>query len=172
MNTFLPLPDFRFSAQVLDDRRLGKQRLEAMQIHRTLELRRRNPDALPTYGWEHHPAVKMWRGYEDALAHYGVAICLEWVGRGHEDNILGYFEPLYRLSLGEDPYDPPPWLGWEELHASHRAMLYLKDQQHYSQFVSDFEATNGSPKYEWPSEHMDKFVDNGHGLVWRDGVRR
>jgi len=34
MQTFLPYADFKESAQCLDYRRLGKQRVEAKQIHR------------------------------------------------------------------------------------------------------------------------------------------
>jgi len=36
MNTFLPYPDFVKSAQCLDYRRLGKQRVEAWQIYLAL----------------------------------------------------------------------------------------------------------------------------------------
>jgi hypothetical protein len=54
MQTFLPDRDFAVCAATLDNRRLGKQRLEAYQILRT--LRGLSP------GWSHHPAVAMWRG--------------------------------------------------------------------------------------------------------------
>jgi Pyrimidine dimer DNA glycosylase len=36
MQTFLPYPDFVACARVLDSRRLGKQRVEALQILRAL----------------------------------------------------------------------------------------------------------------------------------------
>ena len=36
MQTFLPYPDFAASAAALDDRRLGKQRVEALQVLRAL----------------------------------------------------------------------------------------------------------------------------------------
>jgi hypothetical protein len=36
MQTFLPYEDFTLSAQVLDYRRLGKQRVEALQIYNVL----------------------------------------------------------------------------------------------------------------------------------------
>jgi len=36
MQTFLPYPDFAQSLRVLDSRRLGKQRLEAMQLLRAI----------------------------------------------------------------------------------------------------------------------------------------
>ena len=59
MQTFLPYPDDRASAADLDDRRLGKQRVETLQILRALTWR--------TYGWQNHPAVRMWRGFVPAL---------------------------------------------------------------------------------------------------------
>ena len=59
MQTFLPYPDFQKTAQCLDNKRLGKQRVEARQIISTLEGK--------SNGWRNHPAVKMWKGYEDCL---------------------------------------------------------------------------------------------------------
>ena len=75
MQTFLPYPDFAKSAEVLDPRRLGKQRVEVLQVMRAITV--------PGYGWRHHPTAKMWKGYEEALAAYGVAVCREWCRRGH-----------------------------------------------------------------------------------------
>jgi Pyrimidine dimer DNA glycosylase len=69
VQTFLPYPDFAASAVALDCRRLGKQRVEALQILRALTRER--------YGWKHHPAVRMGAGYEDALARYAMEICAE-----------------------------------------------------------------------------------------------
>ena len=77
MQTFLPFADFGASARVLDTRRLGKQRVEALQVLRAITR--------PDYGWRHHPAVKMWRGFEEALGAYAMAICEEWCRRGHSD---------------------------------------------------------------------------------------
>ena len=54
MQTFLPYADFAETARVLDQRRLGKQRVEALQVLRALFI--------PGYGWRHHPVVRMWRG--------------------------------------------------------------------------------------------------------------
>jgi hypothetical protein len=50
MQTFLPFPSFERSADVLDSPRLGKQRVETLQVLRALEL--------PEYGWSSHPAVQ------------------------------------------------------------------------------------------------------------------
>ena len=58
MQTFLPYKDFRKSLQCLDYRRLGKQRVEAMQIHNILTGKNESS------AWVNHPAVKMWKGHE------------------------------------------------------------------------------------------------------------
>ncbi len=121
MQTFLPLPDFAATAEVLDDVRLGKQRVEAYQIVRTLDG--------VTQGWRHHPAVKMWRGYEGALVRYGLAVCIEWTRRGRldtvHDKLLAHRRPRMKL---------PPWFGDEALHASHRSNLLRKDPVWYGKF--------------------------------------
>jgi hypothetical protein len=56
MQTFLPFADFADSAASLDPRRLGKQRVEVLQIVRAITW--------PKYGWRNHPAANMWRGFE------------------------------------------------------------------------------------------------------------
>ena len=77
MQTFLPYPGFLASAGALDQKRLGKQRVETVQVLRGLTV--------PTYGWRHHPAVKMWIGYEEALVRYGLDICAVWTATGRAD---------------------------------------------------------------------------------------
>lgn len=121
MQTFLPYPDYDLSASCLDNRRLGKQRVEAKQIYLAITD--------PTYGWQNHPAVKMWRGHESGLAYYGFTICLEWRGRGFNDTLKEWFET--RLGI---PGDRPAWFGDEAFHASHRSNLLRKDPLHYAQF--------------------------------------
>ena len=63
MQTFLPYESFEKSAKVLDYRRLGKQRVEGMQIINAIE----NPNP---QGWKNHPIVIMWTPYVTALKHY------------------------------------------------------------------------------------------------------
>ena len=46
VQTFLPDPDFVATARLLDGRRLGKQRVEALQILRALHRQ--------SYGWKAH----------------------------------------------------------------------------------------------------------------------
>lgn len=122
MQTFLPYADFAASAEVLDSSRLGKQRVEAYQIVRTLDG--------VTKGWRHHPAVRMWRGYEGALVDYGLTMCLEWTRRGRidtvHDKLLAHARPAGTAV--------PAWLGDELFHASHRSNLLRKDPGWYGRF--------------------------------------
>lgn len=120
MQTFLPYPDFEESARVLDYRRLGKQRLEADQIYRSIIF---------GGGWKNHPAVNMWRGFESALLVYRDTMIREWIRRGYKNSMPFLSDP-----------DPPAgsvypwWLGSDRFHASHRSNLLRKDGIHYSRF--------------------------------------
>jgi len=118
MQTFLPYPDFGASARALDDRRLGKQRSEALTILRVL--------AGKVKGWRHHPAVLMWKGYEGALGLYLNACIDEWVRRGYRNSIRR------RRARGRVKY--PPWLGNEAFHACHRSNLLRKDPVFYGKY--------------------------------------
>lgn len=120
--TFLPYPDFTESASCLDNRRLGKQRVEVFQILKALS------DS--NYGWQNHPAVKMWRGYKGALVSYGMSICLEWISRGFQDTCAG---KIYSFE-DKSPIVFPPFIGKNEFHSSHRAALLFKNTVWYSQF--------------------------------------
>ena len=117
MQTFLPFPDFKKSAMVLDYRRLGNQRNEATTLLRAIQN--------PSEPWGHHPAAKMWRGYRSALLAYRDAIVIEWVNRGYKNSCPILNEPV-------DIF--PSWLGQESFHASHRAVLLHKDPVYYGKF--------------------------------------
>lgn len=123
MQTFLPYASFAPSASVLDRLRLGKQRIEALQILRTLL-------GLST-GWQRHPAVKMWRGHEGCLLVYGLAICDEWRARGYQDTCA---EKLMQLPIAGCCFQHPAWLGDPAFHAAHRAALLAKNPEWYGQF--------------------------------------
>lgn len=130
MQTFLPCPSFHETAKVLDSKRLGKQRVEALQIHNTL--------IGAASGWRNHPAVKMWRGHVNSLILYHNMCVLEWITRGFRNNM-----PL--LTGGTALH--PGWLGDGAFHASHRAALLKKDPDWYGQF-----GWTEEPKidYVWP----------------------
>jgi hypothetical protein len=126
MQTFLPYDSYQETARCLDYRRLGKQRVETLQILNALNGQSR--------GWVNHPATKMWRGHRVHLISYGIAICDEWIRRGYKDTcgqkILGHLDAAYAAQ----EYDIPPWLGYEPLHSSHRSNLLRKDSAYYGQF--------------------------------------
>lgn len=123
MQTFLPSALFTDTARLLDNRRLGKQRVETYQILRALSD--------PHYGWQNHPATRMWRGHTNALVVYGLAVCDEWVRRGYRDTMRE------RIAAFRDPAKQtvmPMWLGDERFHAAHRAALLVKAPEHYGKF--------------------------------------
>ena len=131
MQTFLPYPNFEKSAQCLDNKRLGKQRVEAKQIWLALQ-----PGS--TSKWKNHPAVKMWKGYENALAYYGWVICIEWTNRGFKDSLELWFFQRYN-----PPVTYPPWFGDKNFHESHQSNLKRKDP------LYDFDVKDNLP-YVWP----------------------
>lgn len=149
MQTFLPWSDFRASARVLDTRRLGKQRVETLQVLRGL--------VVPGYGWRRHPAVRMWAGYEEALVRYGLEVCAVWCERGHRDTCadklvadLTAFRPGARVRDQpqlEAAGELPPWLGDEAVHRSHRSALVRKDPAAYAPLFPD--VPDDLP-YTWP----------------------
>lgn len=137
MQTFVPMgADFKANARVLDRQRLGKQRVEGMQILNTL--------LGESKGWRSHPIVKMWAGYEGALIDYVVAMCDEWVERGYKDTckekVLAY------RSLVQDDAVLPGWLADEEVAVSHQANLVRKLPEHYLQFWPNVDPTLA---YKW-----------------------
>lgn len=120
MQTFLPFPSFKKSAEVLDTKRLGNQRNEALTIYRTIH----NPHAK---AWRHHPCTRMWSAYSEALAMYYNEIVMEWVKRGYENH-------MQYLPIHQNQLKYPPWIGNVNFHSSHRAALLYKDFKWYSQF--------------------------------------
>ena len=138
MQTFLPYADFEQSARALDHKRLGKQRVETIQIIRALTREK--------YGWAHHPAVLMWQGYEEALGRYGLTNVEVWKELGFADTCadtmradlaaVGICEIRTARKLAADGA-LPPWLGSEAFHRSHRSALLRKNPEHYRPLFPD-----------------------------------
>lgn len=149
MQTFLPYSGFAATARVLDVRRLGKQRVEALQVLRGL--------IVPGYGWRHHPAVRMWAGYEEALVRYGLEICQRWCAAGGSDTCASTMLADLREGtgvLGPRSQDDlaavgalPPWLGEPGFHLSHQSALVRKDPAHYARL---FPGVPDDLPYVWP----------------------
>lgn len=148
VQTFLPYADFERSARTLDRKRLGKQRVETIQVVRALTR--------PGYGWANHPAVLMWSGFEEALGRYGFTCCQVWVELGFGDTCaLTIATDLRAAGFDTVRTQPelaaadalPPWLGDEAVHRSHQSALVRKGQEHYRPLFPD---TPDDLPYVWP----------------------
>lgn len=168
MQTFAPFTDFISCAEALDDRRLGKQRVEVVQILETLL-------GLNSGSWASHPAVLMWKGYEPALACYGGNVCHTWKERGFKDTCFGKIDKLRRQAFFYGSYEGldtdvslrtwefvmPPWWYSAYFHYTHCCNLIRKNEAFYyaklKPFVAvplDTELTDmefiSSVRYFWP----------------------
>ncbi len=141
VNTFLPHGNVKHAVSLLDDRRLGKQRVEAYQIYLILTLAKKvgtrmkiNPNTPANHikifdqlyaesghrhGFYKHPMVLMWCGHIDALAEYTNFCIDEWVKRGFRNN-------MKHLKTVDAPIYPE-WVSCPAVHYSHRAALLRKE---------------------------------------------
>lgn len=148
MQTFLPHADFEASARALDAKRLGKQRVEVIQIVRALTV--------PGYAWKSHPAVLMWQGYEEALGRYGVTMCEVWLELGFGDtcaatiaaDLAAFGVPHLRTEAELAAAGAlPPWVFDVEVRQSHQSALVRKDPGFYRQSFPD---VRPDLEYVWP----------------------
>ena len=86
MQTFLPYADFTASLESLDDKRLGKQRVETSQILNVI-LGKPRKDGKPYKGWLNHPCSIMWRNHPNALKLYYNMSLAVWEDRGKVNNM-------------------------------------------------------------------------------------
>jgi len=138
VNTFLPYKDFTESGKTLDNKRLGKQRVEVFQmlnkIHGITKGR----------GWTNHPCTKMWFNNPNALVEYGLKICEVWKSKGFRDTCYEKIKAHYKSNLTNKM---PDWLGREDLHISHQSKLIQKNRQFYK---PQFPHTPDNLEYVWP----------------------
>ena len=143
MQTFLPFPDFKKTFQVLDYRRLGKQRAEALTLIHVIEGIK--PNGTKPKGWLNHPITIMWKSFLNALKLYHNYAIEEWVQRGYNNSMDLFI-------IDKNNIEFPDWLGYEPFHASHRANLLRKDFEFYN-------------KYGW--------IENPNNpYLWRDSEKR
>lgn len=139
MQTFLPYPSFRKSLECLDNKRLGKQRVEARQIYNCL----RGESSLR---WRNHPAVKMWKGYENALGLYHNIAIDTWLSRGFQNN-MAYIDCDLGFGRANGTFSYPRWLGLAAFHDSHKSNLIRKLPEHYAIL---FPGIPDNLEYVWP----------------------
>jgi hypothetical protein len=162
MQTFLTFPDFAQSAQVLDNKRLGKQRVETLQI--VLALRRVNLDGSPKTGrtWADHPIGRMWSvSHLPALILYQFEVTLEWAARGFKDtcwdktvNAVGGVdgEIFQQYRFGKDIM--PWWVGQDGFHRAHQSNLVRKDPVFYTPLFPD---VPNNLAYHWPAADVEPY---------------
>ena len=149
VQTFLPYPDFERSARALDLKRLGKQRVEGIQVIRALTR--------TDYGWRHHPAVLMWRGHPEALGRYALTCCAVWSELGFADTCAATIGTDLRAAGVTTVRTQaelaaagrlPTWLGDPDFHRSHQSALLRKDPAHYGPL---FPGVPDDLEYVWPT---------------------
>ncbi len=137
---------------MLDDKRLGKQRVETLQIMQVLTGYRWDNSvgvigAYEPKGWRNHPAVLMWKGFEPALAEYQRVVCTAWTARGFNDTCARKTAGLLEASGYPTSILLPPWIGQAPLHLSHRSNLIRKDPDVYAPL---FVGVPPDLPYVWP----------------------
>lgn len=140
MQTFLPHVNFIESAECLDNKRLGKQRVEAWQIYQALTIGSR---------WKNHPAVLMWKNFEGYLLLYGYTICREWTKRGFKDAMTDRFT---RELYAAKEMNAPNWLGKQSFHSAHRSILLAKNYDWYRRFQWKENPAVRNEQNRWPYE--------------------
>jgi hypothetical protein len=152
MQTFVPYADHQMSAKALDNKRLNKQLLEGRQIYKILSSNQ-NKGA-----WVNHPAVKMWKYFDNALFEYLLVIKIECDSRGisTEKNWKALLHMHEWNWFRGSNVVMPNWWEDERVHQSHRNNLYIKDPEHYSQFFND-ERVSCCEKcnYYWPTHNVE-----------------
>jgi hypothetical protein len=145
MQTFITDHDMAISASNLDNKRLGKQRVEALQIFSDLTIRKTR--------WHNHPAVKMWKGYEGFLLYvYLREVLFDWeIRRGFNNTLCNKKWRAYcriRFYGNATCYDTtkPPWIT-DKFIESHRSNLIRKDRNLYKPI---FPNTEEGLDYIWP----------------------
>lgn len=163
VNTFIIVPDIYQTAKMLDDKRLGKQRLEAKQLIDVLE--RYDQTMVLEGGWSTHPATRSWVGYTNALKAYFNIMVEEWISRGNNNTMSMYpvDHRLFRIvpcsfdgktakfEGNFDQYCYPYWISFPPLYMSHQASLCRKFPEYYKNFLRDELLPFLSNGYLWPS---------------------
>jgi hypothetical protein len=140
MQTFITDYNPNISAASLDNKRLGKQRVEALQIADCLLNKESR--------WANHPAVKMWRGYEPFLVKvYILTIINEWEERGFKNTKCAErWQQLYKI-VKDKRIKCPEWVDDDFIEA-HRSNLIRKLPEFYS---PKFQNTKSGLEYIWPA---------------------
>lgn len=160
MQTFLPFTDFTRVAATLDSKRLNKQILEGYQILKALS------NSNPKTTWRNHPASKMWEGHECALYEYIFTCVDEADARGIKtDKNVANLKELREQMWRRWGLGLPSWIIDSELvkriTTTHKANLYRKNPDYYSDFASEVDSPYNQPcckgcSYFWVTHYLQK----------------
>jgi hypothetical protein len=147
MQTFITSFNQTETAKNLDNKRLGKQRVEAIQIANCLLIKENR--------WKNHPAVKMWEGNTNYLILiYLKEILEEWEKRGFKNfKCQEHFNTLKNLAYHtvNKNYEifalKPIWVT-EEFILSHKSNLIRKNSDYYKP-IFGYDIPDNLP-YIWP----------------------
>jgi len=151
---FLPYEDFRKSLRALDNKRLGKQRVETYQIISAIS-RRPKLDGTPYKGWLNHPCTIMWKNHLPALKQYLNYSIMEWIERG--------FKNTMNFEIVNEEIVIPSFVGNERFHSSHRANLLKKEPDFYNQYGW---TENPQDPYVW-MDRDGKWYEQHSGKIGR-----
>lgn len=166
MQVFRPYIDPVASAKVLDNLRLGKQRVEAKQVMLAI-LRKLGLLNDNKRGWLNHPIVLLYfndgKPYINDLVNYFNAVVKEWVSRGFENNVA--LSDIANLLSKVDGSEGTPVN--EVMAREYRRVLLLKDPCHYIRVFSPEEIDElitTEPTYfkginTWIKDVYDKYLE-------------
>ncbi len=182
-------------AKALDNRRLGKQRVEAMQIINLLESDKKK-------GFKHHPASLMWKDHINGLKYYCNCIIEEWISRGFKNTMdlydISYLDdtstntnvkdntPEKKDNTATNKKDNtekkkdntatnttekvtlPWWFTNKCLQMSHKCSLQRKDPKYYKFDVDSAYMLTG---YIWPSKLSESDIKDISTCELKDGAK-
>lgn len=142
METYLPYENFKHCSDII----ASPERFEAvyagiryLDVIHQLDL----PDV---HAWARHPGVEMWRGHEVALWQY---IDTMFTGFGPPETWNETIKSLRHAAdqhlswatSGDFSMDMPKWMGMEQLHLAHQALLVRTQPRTYASRFPDVDAS-------------------------------
>ena len=164
VNTFITSPSLEKCAKNLDNLRLGKQRVECIQLISFIENTNNK-------GFKNHPVLIMWKEHVTALKVYCNFMIREFIARGFENTIpiyeldetkIVFYDNIFNEETGlteiikpqieKDSIVFPIWFNWNPLILTHQASLLKKNNNYYSKIF----------------EHNPKFFKLGY--LWMNKI--
>lgn len=174
VNIFIIKPNLLETAKLLDNKRLGKQRVEAKQIIDILEELDLTGN-ITKKGWSNHPALKSWIGYTNHLKVYFNIMVREWISRGFKNTMIMYNidETQYHIidcifdgktsyydNSQFNEFSFPFWISFPPFYMSHQASLCRKNPKHYKSLLCEELYPFLNHGYIWPCNVSNECYSN------------